>query len=136
MLTKRGQVGMEYLILVGFLVFISLSVLALSLVYSANLKDQVKINQLNGFFDKVISSSEIIFYSGEPSKTIINAYLPDSVKSIEIIEKEIKVVIETNTGENIRVFSSNVNLAGNISSISGLKRIHLTATDNNVIITE
>ena len=127
---------MEYLILVGFLVFISLSVLALSLVYSANLKDQVKMNQLNGFFDKVISSSEIIFYSGEPSKTIINAYLPDSVKSIEIIEKEIKVVIETNTGENIRVFSSNVNLAGNISPISGLKRIHLAATDNNVIITE
>src|SRR3989344_6288143 len=90
---KRGQISLEYLITVGFIVFLIIGILGVSLFYSSLIKDNIRMNHLRNFANKVISSSESVFYAGEPSLVTITAYLPSGVQEIYIGGNQILVNI-------------------------------------------
>lgn len=133
---NRGQISTEYLIVVGFVTFLIVSVLGLSLFYSSQIKDKIKFNQLENFANKVISSAEQVFYSGEPSKTTITAYLPSGVEGVAVLSNEIVFNITSSSGLSITSFQSDVPLSGTISSSEGVKRISITAETNRVVLQE
>ena len=130
----KAQIGMEYLMMIGFTTFIILIILGSSMLYSGLIKDKIKMNQLKEFSNKIITSAETIYYAGEPSKITIQVYVPEQVKSIEITSNEMIVTIETNTGTNKLSFPSNVPLEGTISTGSGLKNIQIIAKEDKVEI--
>ncbi len=134
--TKKGQISTEYLIVVAFITFLILSTLALGLFYSSQIKDRIKIDQLQNFANKVILSSESVFYSGEPSKNTITAYLPAGIEDVEIYSSEIVFNITTSTGVTIISFSSKVPLEGSLGSSEGVKRIVIAAQSDKVMISE
>ena len=68
LLTKRGQIATEYLIIISFVTFIIISVLGIALIYSSEIRDSIKSSQLDKLSDKIVSTSESVFYAGEPSK--------------------------------------------------------------------
>ncbi|MBM3234413.1 hypothetical protein FJZ19_04960 [Candidatus Pacearchaeota archaeon] len=131
---KKSQVSIEYLIIVGFVTFILLSILAIAFLYSGTIKDQIKVTQLTNFANKITSSAEAVFYSGKPSKTTITVYLPEGVLSASIVENSLLFSIQTSSGVNIVSFSSNVPISGTLSSTSGVKKIEITAQDDKVLI--
>ena len=131
---KKGQVSIEYLIIVGFITLLVISFLGISLIYYNSTADKIKFNQLESFNKKILSAAENIYYAGEPSKTTISAYLPVGMESIQILESEIVFNITTQSGNSIKSYTSNVPLNGSISPISGVKNIKLTATQNYVLI--
>lgn len=133
---KRGQISTEYLIVVGFVTFLIMSVLGLSLFYSSQIKDKIKFNQLKNFANKVISSAEQVFYSGEPSKTTITAYLPNGVEGVAVLSTEIVFNITSSSGISITSFKSDVPLSGTISNSEGVKRISITAQSDRVVLQE
>ncbi|MDO8508744.1 MAG: hypothetical protein Q7S27_03615 [Nanoarchaeota archaeon] len=133
---KRGQISLEYLITVGFIVFLIIGILGVSLFYSSLIKDNIRMNHLRNFANKVISSSESVFYAGEPSLTTITAYLPSGVEGIYIGDKQIYVNISAAGGTNRVSFSSNVPINGSISKTEGVKKIKISATRNYVNVTE
>ena len=132
---RRGQIGTEYLVIIGFVIFVIISVLGLSLIYASDIKDVIRINEVEQFSEKIVTSAEKVFFAGEPSKIEITAYLPEGVTDITISGKELVVTVETSTGTNVMLFPSKVNLDGEIPVTSGVKIIKLEAGYNDVLIT-
>lgn len=133
---KKAQVGIEYMIIVGFVTFAIMSVLVLAMSYSGQVKDKIKLNQVESFAEQLLNSAESVFFAGEPSKTTINLYLPDGVKEINITSDYLIISVNLSSGENRRVFESKVPIRGTISTGEGIKKLTLTATDNDLFISQ
>jgi len=136
---KRGQISIEYLVVVGFVTFVILAVLGVSFFYSNQIQDTIRLNQLDRFSRKIISSAESTFYSGEPSKNTISVYLPKGIDSIEIIDDSIVIEITTSSGQSKMAFPSNVPIGPTgpiLSTSSGVKKILLEAQSDRVKISE
>ncbi|MFH1289825.1 MAG: hypothetical protein ABIH92_00275, partial [Nanoarchaeota archaeon] len=121
---------------VSFVLFIVLATVGIAFLYSSQIKDTIKFNQIESFSQKVVSLSESIFYAGEPSRTVMTGYLPKGIKSIEILSDYIVFNVSSSGGESVVAYKSNVNLTGSISPNSGLRKIYLNATDYNVIVSD
>ncbi len=131
---KRGQISVEYLVVISFVTFIALSVLGVAIFYSAEIQDAIKMIQVEQFSQKVISSAESIFYSGEPARITITAYLPRGINSIDIDNKDIIFEILTSSGITKIAFSGNVPMEGNIPTSQGVKTLQLIAQQDKVLI--
>lgn len=132
---KRGQVSTEYLIIIGFVTFFIISMVGIAFFYSNTIKDRIKVTQINNFANKIISSSESVFYAGKPSKATIFVYLPDNVKKIEIAG-DLIFEFQTSSGTNKVAFSSKVPLSGTLTTSPGLKKIQMEAEEDYVIISK
>jgi hypothetical protein len=133
---KRGQISIEYLVIVSFITFFIIVILGIALLYSSQIRDSVRMSQIEKFSKKIISSAETVFYAGEPSKSTINAYLPEGVTNIQILEKEITLTISLSSGINRISYLSKVPIDGTISTMDGIKKIQVLATSSKSLITE
>ena len=129
----RGQISTEYLIVVGFIVFLVMVAIGTALFYTTQIKNYVKSDQIERYADDIITNSESVFYDGFPSKTTINAYLPEGVDAITISGKYI--IINTTIG-SVKAYKSDVPLEGVLSYNSGVKRITVTAQIDKVVLAE
>lgn len=134
--SKRGQISTEYLILLGFLVFIILVVLGVSLFYSAVARDKLTFRTLEEFSNKIIGSSEEVYYAGEGARETLNAYVPAGVTSIVADGNQLIISVSTNSGSTRIAYTSSVTMEGNFSSSEGVKRFVIAAAPNKVLITE
>lgn len=133
---KRGQVGFEYIILMGFVTLVISGIFVIALFYSNSLDSQVNMAQVNNFAEKIVSTSESIFYAGEPSRTTIEAYLPERVTGIQISDNSLIISVDTPSGLNVLGFPSDVNISGTIVVSQGIKRIKITAHEDYVDIAQ
>lgn len=133
---RRGQISIEYLIIVGFVTFLVIGIMGVAFFYASSTRDRIRTNQLITFADKVISSAESVYYSGEPSKVTIVAYLPKGVTSIGIEENSLVVSIVTSSGISTMSFSSNVPISGSISVNEGVKNVEVVAEENGAVFRE
>jgi len=133
---KRGQISVEYLVVVGFVTFLVIGILGVAVYYSSELRDSIKLYQLESYAEKIISGAESVFYSGEPSRVTITAHLPEGVTELEIIEDNIVVSIHTTGGIAKNAYRSNVPISGELSINKGVKRIQIVAFQDGVLINE
>ena len=132
---KKGQISVEYMIVVGFIVLLVLTVLGAALLYSSQINDSIEERQIEQFATKVVSSAESVKYAGEPSRSTISAYLPSNVKDIQIIGKEIVIDFTLSSGFNRVSYLSKVAMNGTISPGSGIKNIRIVALEDSANIT-
>jgi len=137
-MNKKSQVSIEYIIIVGFVTFILLSVLGAAFFYSGGIKDRIKMTQVSNFGNKIVSSAESVFYYGEPSKATITTYLPEGVQSIVVSDTDDSLVIsvQLDSGLTVTSFSSNVPISGTLASFQGIRKINMIAGVNEVIIAD
>ena len=137
---KRAQSSMEFLILMGFLTFVIIGILGVGYYYSGTTNDRIKSSQVGSFVNKIISTSETVFYAGEPSKATISARLPEGIQDIEIINNTVVITYYLATGQNKISFSSNVPIAedstAEISSDSGIKNLIIVANSTHAVISQ
>ncbi len=134
MKNKRGQISLEYLILVGFVTFVIIVTLAVAFFYSSSISDRIKASQINSFAEKVISTSEKVYYQGEPTKATISAYLPDGVQEISFYQNNMFITLQTSSGIEKISITSDVPVEGNLSSGMGIKKIEIRAEEERVVI--
>jgi hypothetical protein len=133
--SKRSQISMEYIVILGFVMFALVGVLGLAFFYSGTIKDSIRLNQVSNFANKITSTSESVFYYGNPSKATISVYLPDGVENIEISGNDLIISTQTSSGLEKRAFSSNVPLElGSISLSFGIKKLEIKAEADKVTI--
>ena len=134
----RGQISLDYLIVVAFVVLAVIVIMGVSLFYTSSAQDQIKISQLSAFANKIVTSAESVYYAGEPSKVTISAYLPNGVQDIQIISNSIVFTMVTSSGTTVIAFESNVPLDDStVFSINeGLKRIVVNAGADRVYVAE
>ena len=128
----KGQISMEYLIIVAFVIFLILGLLGFFYFYSTSVQDTLRINQMSTFANKLLSTAESVFYAGEPSKSTITAYLPKGVTNIQILEQRLVFTYSTASGESKTSFTSPVPISGEISFSEGVQVIQVVAVDNEV----
>lgn len=136
---KRAQSSMEFLILMGFLTFIIIGILGVGYFYSGTISDRIKSSQVENFANKIISTSETVFYAGYPSKATISAHLPKNVNEIEITNDTIIITYYSTSGQNKISFSSNVPIlegSSALSSTSGIKNIVIAANSTHAVISQ
>jgi len=131
---QKGQIGIEYMIILGFVTFAILLVFVLAIFYSDQIKDKIKLNQVESFSIQLINSAESVFFAGEPSKTSVSLYLPEGVTNLTISSEYIIISVRTSFGENKKAYKSRVPLQGSISSGEGIKKLSLEAKENFVLI--
>ncbi len=131
---------MELLILMGFLTFVIIGILGIGYVYSNTINDRIRSNQINDFATKITSTSETVFYAGEPSKLTISAHLPSNVQDIQLIDNAIVITYNLASGQNKAAYPSNVPLAedpsSQITTVSGIKNIVIVANQTHAIISQ
>src|SRR3989338_4478909 len=120
-LVKKGQISTEYLIIMGFVTFLIISVLGVAFIYVSQIKDNLKVNQVNNFANKIVNSAETVYFAGEPSKITILLYLPQGVKSIATTSSnELTIEILTDSGTNVISYTSSVPItASGITTTEG-----------------
>jgi len=135
---KGGQISLEYLIVVGFVMFAVIILFGISLFYAHSVQDQIKVNQLSTFANKILNSAESIYYAGEPSKVTITAFLPQGVQDFEITQNSLVFTFITSSGSSIVAFEGDVPLDEDfsLSLNEGVKRLTITATGDRVYVAE
>ena len=102
--------------------------------YSGTIKDRIKITQMNNCANKIVSTSESIFYAGEPSKTSITCYFPQGLSSVQVSGSDLVFVLQVSTGLEKTAFSSKVPLSGTLGRGEGLKKIYITARESDILL--
>lgn len=125
---------MEYIVIMSFVVIIIITIMAITVMYSSSINDQIKINQIANCAKKLVANAENIYYIGEPSRATINCYLPDNIRNISILNDSIVYSASTRSGPWITSFESNVVLNGSLKSVSGIRKIKIRAYDGFVNI--
>jgi len=130
----KAQIGVEYMLVIGFVTAAIISVLILAYTYSGIARDSLIINQVESFAKKVVSSAETVFYTGEPSQSTITAYLPSNIINITISNYDLIIEYYISSGTVKQAYSSKVPLHGSISTTPGTKKIILRAESDRVVI--
>jgi hypothetical protein len=131
---RKAQAVMEYMILVGFLVIITIPLI---LVYNTQYKGtsmQIVTNQADQIGQKIADTAESIYSLGQPSKTTIKVYMPQQIKNITIENNEIIFSIDAGKGAGEVVKMSNVPISGTLKSNAGLHYITVQSAGSYVNI--
>ena len=130
----KSQISMEFIILLGFILIVSIPLIVIYYGYSNETKFELSQNQAMKIAHKIVDNAESVFYLGEPSKTTIKVSMPENIDKIIIHEKEVVFIIRYKGMPNDIVVDSPVSLSGNLSSSSGIRYITIKASGNNVVI--
>lgn len=131
---KNAQIGMEYLMIMGFLTFVLLSTLGIAMYHNNTIRDMISSRQVGSMATKIVSAAESVFYAGEPSKVTIVSFIPKGISEINITDNTIFVTFHSTSGTNKVSFPSNVPITGTLSIVSGLRNIIIEATSSSVTI--
>jgi hypothetical protein len=134
MVSKNGQVALEYVTIMGFVSFILIIIIGGALFYSGGVKDRIKSSQITNCANKIISTSERIFYAGEPSRATITCFLPNNVNDVEIIDNSLFFTFSSISGVNKIAYYSNVPISGNLSFNPELNKFSVVARESYVEI--
>jgi len=131
---KKAQIGMEYLMVIGFLTFVLIGTLGIAMYHNNTIRDMISSRQVETMSNKIISAAESVFYAGEPSKVTITSYIPNGISEISITDNTLFVTFQSSSGNNKVSFPSNVPITGTLSTTSGLRNIVIIATSDIVTI--
>jgi len=138
MIIKRSQSSFEYLTIIALTLAIIVPTAYLFFRYSNESTTELLDSQINKIGKEIVDTAEIVYFSGEGSKLILNLNMPEEVTDINILSnRELVFTISTGMGESEAIFFSSVNInssscSGSICSLSdivgvGLRKVKLQA---------
>ncbi len=133
---KRGQASIEYLIVAGFVFMILTILFVVYYEYDRSSRIQLVYNQVDLIGRKIASSSEEVFFLGEPTRVRLRVYMPEKINQIAIQGKSIVFYVKTPNGISEIEVPVAVNVTGTISTQQGVKYLRVEAQEENVLITE
>jgi uncharacterized protein (UPF0333 family) len=141
---RRGQVSVEYLIVLGFATFAITGIIGIAFYYINTTQDQMTANHVHNLANTILDNAESVYYAGSPSKMTITPYVPKGIEDIEFVqdpgntEYYIRVTYFASTGQNIIAFKSDVPLdtTSSISSTEGIKTVVIEFEADKIKISE
>jgi len=128
---KKGQVSMEYMLVVGFALLMVIPLFAIYGKHSQETNDQVNTHQAYNIARKIVDSAETVYYLGKPAKTTIKVYMPHNIENVTVQSRAILFNIRSTEGRVIQVPppESSINMSGSISASPGMHLIEIVADD-------
>ncbi len=131
---KKGQVSIEYLIIVGFALAMTLPLLLIFNSQSKSINEEVTYAQTNKIADEIIIAVDSVYYLGEPSTKTIKVYFPEFIKDVQINNHSISFFVESSAGDYEVVKWAATTIDGEIKKFQGLHVLTIRANPNNVTI--
>ncbi|MFH1849195.1 MAG: hypothetical protein ABH879_03320 [archaeon] len=143
---KRSQVGMEYIVLGGFVFFAMIVAVTLLQSYASSSFDQMAQSQLNNICWQIVNSAESMYYMGTPSKQTLEITMPADVRNLTLVAstdpsctKCYELVFHTvSEGHQVEIIcSTNVMLNATFTKRTysqGIKNFVVQARSNQVFI--
>lgn len=131
---KKSQVGVEYLIVMGF---VSLMLVPLAIVYFTSVQDttdEIGSRQAINIARRIVDASETVYFLGEPSQTTLKVSVPQNIQSAAVNGREIVFTMKTKNGLSDLVQISSVNMTGSLPDEPGLHLIIIRAELDKVSI--
>jgi len=129
---KNAQVSVEYVMIIGFALLITIPLILIFYEYTRATSDQVISSQVDQIARKITDNAESVYYLGEPSKTRIKVYMPENVEEAIISNKEVTFRVKTQSGITDISHISSVNLSGDIAITPGIHYISIESKGDYV----
>ncbi len=126
--------SMEYMIVMGFALLMTIPLVVVFFQQSAAAADQVNAGKAAQIARDIVDKAEQVYYLGEPTKTTITVSMPESVTQVIISGSDLTIRLQTSSGETDIVVPSSVNLTGSISNEPGFHTVSIRAIPNAVNI--
>lgn len=97
---RRAQFAMEYLLVVGFSLFLIVPAVALLHQSYAEQKVDIHLEQLTEVARQLAYESERIYYQGAPSRTSIEVYFPAGLEYARVRNNVFEFKLETDIRES------------------------------------
>ncbi|MBU3941672.1 MAG: hypothetical protein KKF74_02055 [Nanoarchaeota archaeon] len=129
---KNAQVSVEYVIIIGFSLLITIPLILIFYEHTRTTSDQVISSQVDQIARKIVDNSESVYYLGEPSKTRIKVYMPENIEEAIISNKEVTFRVKTKSGVTDISHISSVNVSGYIAITPGIHYISIESKGDYV----
>lgn len=132
---RKGQVSMEYIVIVGFVAVLVIPMLLIFYTYADRTEDEIISNQVQKIGHTISDSAEAMYYLGEPSRTKIRAYFPKNINNITIGNNELVFTVNVKEGLDQVVVYTPIPIQGTLDEHSGYHNIQIRSMGNYVEIT-
>jgi len=79
---KKAQASAEYILVSSLILLIILPTIYIFYSYSNKSSEEIRQSQVNKVGTDIVDAAEQVYYLGEPSKTTLDAIMPDGVEKI------------------------------------------------------
>lgn len=133
---KRGQVAIEYITILGFVLVTTMVMTFLFTQHTGSLNDSVIEHQVERIGEKIVDTAEAMYFIGEPSRTNIKLYFPQGILNASANGQEIVFIVQTSRGRDEIVKFSQVNITGTIPTSAGIHYLQIEAQGAVVAVSE
>jgi len=128
----KGQISVEYLMVIGFVAVITIPLVIIYYTYTADSSDEIITSQINQIARKIVDAAESVYFLGSPSQTTLKVYIPSQIAGASLGNKEVLFNISTRSGISEIVQVSSVDITGSLPTSQGAYTITLKARENDV----
>lgn len=120
---KKSQISMEYMIIVGFVIVITIPMILIFSSQSTSIDESLISNQAALIASKIVDSAETVYYLGNSSKVTFKVNMPKMIHGVNISNNEVVFRIKQHNGISDIVKYSIVPINGTISKKAGIFNI-------------
>ncbi len=138
----RGQASLEFIIIVGMVMFFVVTGSIVLFSYSSRTNDEVTRTNIHKIGLDIADSVEKVYYIGENSWETVRINTPTNVRNISIVDdyEELVISYDGRGGVSEAVFFISVNVTGPengvVTNHSGLALIKVVSSGNIVNVSE
>lgn len=133
-MSLKAQVGVEYLMVFGFALIITLPVIYYFFIYSEGPATEANTQQALLVARRVVDNAEVVYSLGEGTRTTLRAYVPNTVISSMVTNNEVVFRVAGSAGTSDVVYPCSVNINGTLPNSTGVYYIHFEAFEDYVNI--
>ncbi|MCG2718291.1 MAG: class III signal peptide-containing protein, partial [Nanoarchaeota archaeon] len=126
MYNKRGQISLEYVMIVGAVLLVTIPLFFYA-IYEAN--NKIRLNQADDAVNTLANSADTVYSLGPGSKKYVWISIPSGVESQLVSENEIMLVLSIFGGNSDIHASSKAVVVGSIPTGKGTYRISVEALE-------
>ena len=131
---SRGQVSLEYLVIVAFML---VAVAILSIYSFTYLGETISIQKTQNAADKITNAADSVAALGSGNTVVIQVELPPGVGTVDIIGHQVTFTLQTGSGTNsVSSYSEAQLTPASIPSETGFHTLSIASIDSNVVVTE
>ena len=134
MLKARGQASVEYLVITAFMLIVAAVIFVFALF---SFSENANIAKAENSVTQIVNYANLVGSLGNGSRAYFTVDFPDNVKSVEIRNRAVNMVISSATGDSDVFSYSKLNLTPvALEASAGQKSLTAAFIDGNVVVAE
>ncbi|MBS3164611.1 hypothetical protein J4439_04220 [Candidatus Woesearchaeota archaeon] len=129
---RRGQIGLEYMMIFAFALMITLPFIFYFFFYTSGPSAETDTYQAQLVARRIVDNAEVAYSLGEGARTTVRVHIPSTVMDSAIMDNSVVFAVYVRGGTSEVAYPSEVNLNGTLPNSSGTYRIHIEAFQDYV----